>query len=480
MRAALDEEAQRSLGRHCDRVANQLAEGELVRAVFSCVSGKAGLFAVTDRQLIFVFKPDAITPARVVSHDFSGLRAVRAVDDGELQALVDDKWIGYKDLRPARARAVSQMLWDRGVSRPEGQVPPESPSPLLPSRSADDLLASLREDDRESCAPLISRICEVLADGEEVRLLSAAESRLPLLLVLTDFQLLWSAHEAQGITVVAVPIRLVLSVRSDHGGAVVVRVHSTNLPELAFRAMRPALGESFASMIRELGGADPKVAAQLEAANVPDQTALSVLPAKTAKLVRGHIAADDTVFLVLVGGFGQALIALSDRMLIAKAGLMSGNTFGGKVTAFPYREVTGLEIHTGFSTGVLVVQTPSFPGTQAGSYWSKGKNQNPAELPNTLPLPSKRVVESWHGHLQTLRAGISGGGLQSNAPEPPAQLGPAVLIQPILPPTPSAPPVQSESSSDGLAGQLRELAGLRDSGVLSDAEFAQAKAKLLT
>jgi hypothetical protein len=480
MRAALDQDAQRLLGRHCDRVVKQLAEGELVRAMFSCVSGKPGLFAVTDRQLIFVYKPDAMTSARVVSHDFSGLHAVRAVADDEFQTMVNDKWIGYKDLRPPKARALSQMLWDRGVSRPEGQVAPEGPSPLLPSRSADDLLASLREEDRESCAPLIGRICEVLGNGEQVRLVSAAESRLPLLLALTDSRLLWSGREAEGVTVAAVPVRLALMVRSDHGGALVVGLHSSNLPEVAFRGMRPALGESFASMIRELGGADPTVAAQLEAGKVPDQKALSVLPAKTAKLVRGHIAPDETVFLVLVGGFGQALIALSDRMLIAKAGLMSGNTFGGKVTAFPYREVTGLEIHTGFSTGVLVVQTPSFPGTQAGSYWSKGKNQNPAELPNTLPLPSKRVVESWHGHLQTLRAAISGGGLLSNAPEPPAQLGPPVLIQPIAPPIPSSRPVQSQSSSDGLAGQLRELAGLRDSGVLSDAEFAQAKAKLLS
>jgi hypothetical protein len=151
-----------------------------------------------------------------------------------------------------------------------------------------------------------------------------------------------------------------------------------------------------------------------------------------ARLVRGSIGSDETVFVVLVGGFGQALIALPDRMIIAKAGFMSGNSFGGKVTAFPYREVTGIEIHTGFATGVLVVQTPSFPGTQAGSYWSNEKNANPSHLPNTIPLPSKRVLASWEKHLQTLRAAVASGGLTGEIAHPP-ELGPPIMLTAIPP-----------------------------------------------
>lgn len=184
-----------------------------------------------------------------------------------------------------------------------------------------------------------------------------------------------------------------------------------------------------------------------------------------------------------MGGFGQALIALSDRMVIAKAGLMSGNTFGGKVTAFPYREVTGIELHTGFATGVLAIQTSSFQGTQAGSYWSKGKNVNPAELPNAIPLPSKAVVAKWQKHLQTLRAAVAGGGLGANT-APPPELGPPVHLG-VIPPKQNAPPSAPSNRATvtgtdaDLGAQLQKLADLHAAGALSDEEFAQAKAKLL-
>jgi hypothetical protein len=42
-----------------------------------------------------------------------------------------------------------------------------------------------------------------------------------------------------------------------------------------------------------------------------------------------------------------------------------------------------------------------------------------------------------------------------------------------------APAVAPQPASDGLAGQLQQLAGLHAQGALSDAEFAAAKARLL-
>lgn len=418
----------------------------------------------------------------MVKSALADVTAVVALADDVLR-VKSHQLIDYNQIRPAIAHQLVRLLWDLGVPRPDGYAEAEQPSPHLPSTSAEVLIGTLREEDRETAAPPVERICEELDEKEEVHLLSMGKSRSPLLLALTNSRVLWAAPDDQSL--IGVSIRYVLRVTAEHGAALVLGLHSTSHPEVAFRELRPALGEAFAGAIKQFGGADAAIVAKLGASQRADQSALSVLPAKTARLVSGSIGPNETVFLVLVGGFGQALIALSDRMVIAKAGLMSGNTFGGKVTAFPYREVTGIELHTGWSTGALAIQTPSYPGTQAGSYWAKGKNTSPAELPNTLPLPSKSVLNSWQTHLQTLRAAVTGGGLTANT-EPPPELGPPVALRALPRKQPAAPPVVSSqmqaSPSPGrdLSSQLRELAELHQGGVLSDEEFARAKAKLLT
>jgi hypothetical protein len=58
------------------------------------------------------------------------------------------------------------------------------------------------------------------------------------------------------------------------------------------------------------------------------------------------------------------------------------------------------------------------------------------------------------------------------APPAPAQAAPAA-------PAPAAPAATSDAASSGIAGQLKQLADLKQSGVLSDEEFEAAKQKLL-
>jgi hypothetical protein len=55
------------------------------------------------------------------------------------------------------------------------------------------------------------------------------------------------------------------------------------------------------------------------------------------------------------------------------------------------------------------------------------------------------------------------------APPPPAQAAPA----------PAAPTAAPDAASSGIAGQLKQLADLKQSGVLSDEEFEAAEQKLL-
>jgi hypothetical protein len=66
---------------------------------------------------------------------------------------------------------------------------------------------------------------------------------------------------------------------------------------------------------------------------------------------------------------------------------------------------------------------------------------------------------------------------QAPPPEPVYQAPPP---QPVYqaPPQPAPAPAEAPAEDD-LVGKIQQLAGLRDAGVLSDAEFAAAKGKLL-
>lgn len=485
LRVALTDDVS-GLAKHCDRIAKSLDTDEVVHAIAQCVSGKPGLLVATNRRLMFVFKPDALTAARLKSTAFGELKAVRAIGSGVVQSIKPgEKWIGYKELRPAIAPEFVRLLWGLGAPTPEGYVEPAAPSELLPSSRPSSLLETLDAEDRNAAGTHIERICGVLAGDEEVRMLSMGVSAVPMVVAITDRRFLWAAYEEESTRLFAVPIKKILSARANHPALLVLGLHSINVPEMAIRDLRPALAEAFVATIRDSGGAEPKLSTKLASSRAPDQTALSVIPQKTARVVQGSIGPAETVFVVLVGGFGQALIALEDRIIIAKAGFMSGNTFGGKVTAFPYREITGIELHTGLSTGVLVIQTPSFPGTQAGSYWASGKNTRPAELPNAIPLPSKGVLKTWQRHLQTLRLGVANGRLVAAQPKLPPELGEPIVINPI---TPKAPPTVEQQQASPTASlavtdlgqQLKQISELHAAGALTDEEFAQAKAKLLS
>jgi len=466
----------KKFSKHCARLAKALAEGEQVTNLAVSVSGKAGVLALTNERLLFVNKPDAITPMHVAEWQLSTLAsAYTAAPDHLLIKTEADKLIGFQSIGPPIAQAVAEQMWTLGVAFPEG-LKPDEPTSLLPSRDAADFQAALDPSDRDTFPTVCERLASVLTHTESVSHLAASGSSPRALVALTNDRLLFAGQHPDGrIDLTPIPFSAMISVHADTPSFLRIKLNSSNVPNADFQQMKPALANAFVAQLSAIGV--KTTSADGESQSASDQSALRVLPAKTLKIVRPHIAQNEAVFLCLVGGFGQALIALGDRVLIAMAGLMSGNVFGGKVNTFPYREITGVEIHTGMTTGVLVIQTPSFPGIQAGSYWAKGKGSNPAELPNAIPLPNKKVVAAWQEHLALLRTGIASGGLQPADTTQHPDLGPPIFLTPIAPPAPANTP--DVPTSGGIADEIEKLAKLRESGVLSDEEFAQAKAKLL-
>jgi hypothetical protein len=136
---------------------------------------------------------------------------------------------------------------------------------------------------------------------------------------------------------------------------------------------------------------------------------------------------------------------------MVKPGLMAGSTFGARVTSFDYRQITAIELNKKLTTAVVEVIAAGYQGTQATSYWSQKEGKDPFKTSNCLPLPRSDAPKA-EPVLAVIRERIE----RSHAPAP----APAAAV-------------------GGVVEQLEKLAELRAQGVLSEDEFAAAKARVL-
>jgi hypothetical protein len=176
------------------------------------------------------------------------------------------------------------------------------------------------------------------------------------------------------------------------------------------------------------------------------------LPQKLKKHARQHMSEDESVEFYLLGTNSQGIVALKDRLLVIKPGWEAGAAFGARVTSFYYRDIAGIEVNTGMLMGVLEVNTPAYQGTQEKDYWSLNKDRDPRKLTNCIPIV-KRALKHYQPYLDRLRTMIN------EAKQ-----------------THAAPP---SADSGDVVSKLEKLASLKESGVLSEQEFEQAKKRVL-
>lgn len=193
------------------------------------------------------------------------------------------------------------------------------------------------------------------------------------------------------------------------------------------------------------------------------------LSQKASLAVQRQCHVDEQPWLILTssGGAGT-LVAFDDRMVIIKTGgwtsYMAGSLGGERSATFHFTDITGIEYNSGFYSGVLEVLTASYSGSANHDFWrGSGKSRNadaddPWTLSNCLPLTKDEYTE-YLPNINELKARIS--------------KSKQMTVQ-VVAPTPQTP------AAPGLVDQLEKLADLRNSGVLSEDEFAAAKARLLT
>ncbi|MHB1243218.1 MAG: SHOCT domain-containing protein [Gaiellaceae bacterium] len=186
-----------------------------------------------------------------------------------------------------------------------------------------------------------------------------------------------------------------------------------------------------------------------------------ILSGRVRRALERHTPAGESPLFCLKGDFDHSLIALNDRLLIIKAGVFAGTTFGARVATIYYKDITGIEVNTGLLNCVVEIATPSYPSIGKKSVWFGGKtskndlfNRDPHTESNTIPV-MRFNLKKWQPYLEQLRAVIT------DAKGRPAEL------------------THAAASAPSIGTQLKELVELRDSGVLDDEEFAQAKARVL-
>jgi hypothetical protein len=196
----------------------------------------------------------------------------------------------------------------------------------------------------------------------------------------------------------------------------------------------------------------PPATAQVQPTTTDDgRGMLAVLSQRTVKHLEQQLRPGERVVAVIKGAAKQAIVALDTRLFIVKPGLMAGSTFGARVTSFDYRQITAIELNKKLTTAVIEVIAAGYQGTQATSYWSQKEGKDPFKISNCLPLPRSDATKA-EPVLALIRERIE----RAHAPAP----APAAMV-------------------GGVAEQLEKLAQLRAQGVLSEDEFAAAKARVL-
>lgn len=176
---------------------------------------------------------------------------------------------------------------------------------------------------------------------------------------------------------------------------------------------------------------------------------LSILPKRTREAAEEHIGGSRVVF-TLLGLYGQALIALEDRLLIVKPGFLAGALGGVRITSFLYEDITAIELNTGIFFGVIEIGTPSYVLSQSRDFWTAHPDKDPAQANNCLPI-DKTLLREFRPYIEKLREFVKNSKKRSVA----------------------------EAQSESIAAQLSQLGELYKEGLLTEEEYRKAKDKLL-
>lgn len=165
--------------------------------------------------------------------------------------------------------------------------------------------------------------------------------------------------------------------------------------------------------------------------------------------LRQALSPGEQVFVKLRGAYKEALVCTSTRVIIFKAGWMTGQLFGTDMFQCPYSNVAGAQVNFHLLTGYFELSAGGMQNSPK-SFWNTDKNVNAAKAPNCVSIGGRGRVDRFrHASAFIMQRASGMAGTVGSA---------------------------GEDALDTLA----RLAKLSDAGVISAAEFQTKKIEILS
>lgn len=174
---------------------------------------------------------------------------------------------------------------------------------------------------------------------------------------------------------------------------------------------------------------------------------IELIPDRLERTLRQTLAPGERVFVQLRGAFTEALICTDTRVIIVKGGWMTGQLFGTDTFQCPYANIAGAEVKFHLLTGYFELSAGGMQNTPK-SFWKTDNKVRAANAPNCVSISGADQARKFRQACAFIMARLAGG------------------RQPYV------------AGNDAIA-TLERLANLRDSGVLTEAEFRRMKAQVL-
>jgi hypothetical protein len=165
--------------------------------------------------------------------------------------------------------------------------------------------------------------------------------------------------------------------------------------------------------------------------------------------LRQALSSGEQVIVKLRGAYKEALICTSTRVIILKAGWMTGQLFGTDMFQCPYANVAGAQVNFHLLTGYFELSAGGMQNSPK-SFWNTDKSVSAAKAPNCVSIGGRDRADRFRQACAFIMQRASGGA--------------GVVWR----------------AGEDVLDTLARLAKLRDAGVISAAEFQAKKAEILS